>query len=859
MCLGGAAMNAKTARFVDWGRNAVDRKVPRRIGWLTVLVIVIAGATGAATAQTGQGCWALDPCPSGFSCHPVIQKCYHSPRREGEPCMAGFGCGTGLTCEAGTQVCRAPGRAGDPCHATRPCGAGLTCEAGTQICRAPGRESDPCHATRPCGSGLTCEAGTQICRAPGRFEDPCHLTRPCGAGLDCQPGVQRCYHVPRRAGEPCVAGHECGEGFYCQAFLQKCAPKSVDFKSNSPCDALRVQSLQEQAKQANMVMTFSEGGGGGAGVFVTYESGVAYGNNGEFGCFATVCAGQQSDVNIGGFANFGIGNRWSDLEGWSVVTGQAVDTPFAHLGFQTAQVWAADAPKSASDFVKLDRLLGSSSGLSYGAGLAPVSLSLGMCYTALLDHGDPLDKFADIKEILEGWGHAGFAPERTPPALASAPGVIPARPAAAAPSQPVSVAGSQPMPAAPSVNQGASLQGGAPNLARGRRAEQGSSPYAPGGMADRAVDGNTDGSWNDGSVTHTDERSPYWQVDLGGVYDISSIRIWNRTDCCRERLNGFYILVSEAPITSSNPDPGKIFGGGRQSFGPEDSKTFTSGANARGRYVRIFLDHADYLSLAEVEVFGTPAQAFASGGDGPSGYTRCAGEGGSCEFASPTDIAYGANGAWVYRSGVTGRITFDNRTFGDPAPGVLKAGYFRAAAPSPPAPQSTQMLVAPPAQQAAPRSAPQSAPQSSSRSAKHGAHKSERQPASEPAKLAAPQPAPAAQTARLSSDPECQKLSDKFGIVAGQGFGLAPPEARKKWQQKGCGNRRSPESVQDLCQKMSNQFKIAADGSTGTADADVQGSFKAMGCTTSPKEVEAGGKPQKQGGKKQGRRKGGND
>jgi hypothetical protein len=43
------------------------------------------------------------------------------------------------------------------------------------------------------------------------------------------------------------------------------------------------------------------------------------------------------------------------------------------------------------------------------------------------------------------------------------------------------------------------------------------------------------------------------------------------------------------------------------------------------------------------------------------------------------DVAYGANGSYNYRTNVTGTITFNNATFGDPIVGVAKAGYFKPA------------------------------------------------------------------------------------------------------------------------------------------------------------------------------------
>jgi hypothetical protein len=148
------------------------------------------------------------------------------------------------------------------------------------------------------------------------------------------------------------------------------------------------------------------------------------------------------------------------------------------------------------------------------------------------------------------------------------------------------------------------------NVAQGKATQQSASPYGASGTSAAAVDGNTNGVWDAGSVTHTDEQSPWWQVDLGATYDIARIRIYNRTDCCRERLRGFYILVSDMPYTSA-PAAGPVFGGGAQAFGAEDFRDFTSSGNTRGRYVRIALDHSDYLSLAEVEVYGRPARAAA--------------------------------------------------------------------------------------------------------------------------------------------------------------------------------------------------------------------------------------------------------
>ncbi|MBL8323432.1 MAG: hypothetical protein JNJ89_00585 [Rubrivivax sp.] len=301
------------------------------------------------------------PCGSGLSCHPVLQTCYHKPRHEGEPCMAGY----------------------------------------------------------PCGAGLTCEAFSQRCRAPGKFSDACHATRPCGAGLSCHPFLHKCYHKPRKAGEPCSAGYSCGEGLYCQSFLHKCVAKTVDYTKQTPCNALRVHATAEDAKRAGVTMTFGAGSAGGVGAFGSYETGLVYGENGQVGCYATACIGTQADISIGSYANFGLYNRFADFEGFSVVTGGGANVPFVELGFQTSQVWASKVPTSPKDFTK-NQLVGTASALSFGIGLNPVNASYAMCYTEVLDDGDVLNKFAGIEGILKEWGKAGFAIAHKPARLRGA-------------------------------------------------------------------------------------------------------------------------------------------------------------------------------------------------------------------------------------------------------------------------------------------------------------------------------------------------------------------------------------------------------------------------------------------------------
>lgn len=84
------------------------------------------------------------------------------------------------------------------------------------------------------------------------------------------------------------------------------------------------------------------------------------------------------------------------------------------------------------------------------------------------------------------------------------------------------------------------------NIATAGTATQSSTDYeAP---AKRAIDGNTNGNFDKGSVTHTKESPPrWWQVDLGNAKPIDRITVHNRTDeDLHDRLDGFRLSILNA-------------------------------------------------------------------------------------------------------------------------------------------------------------------------------------------------------------------------------------------------------------------------------------------------------------------------
>ncbi|HMQ50064.1 MAG TPA: discoidin domain-containing protein [Saprospiraceae bacterium] len=138
----------------------------------------------------------------------------------------------------------------------------------------------------------------------------------------------------------------------------------------------------------------------------------------------------------------------------------------------------------------------------------------------------------------------------------------------------------------------------AQNLALHKHAEQSSSYSHSMGLASNAVDGNTDGNWANGSVTHTtQETQPWWEVDLGSAYDLQQIRVWNRTDCCSERLD--YVTVC---LRDENYNVVKYLEHQASTKGVQVIDF--NNVQQKARYVMVYVDGTQYLSLAEVEVYG---------------------------------------------------------------------------------------------------------------------------------------------------------------------------------------------------------------------------------------------------------------
>ena len=85
---------------------------------------------------------------------------------------------------------------------------------------------------------------------------------------------------------------------------------------------------------------------------------------------------------------------------------------------------------------------------------------------------------------------------------------------------------------------------GGQNIARRGIASQ-SSDYSVGSRAAMAIDGNANGTFSSCSCT-TEQKDAWWEVDFGNEAPIDHIAVFNRNDCCPERLDDVSITVLDA-------------------------------------------------------------------------------------------------------------------------------------------------------------------------------------------------------------------------------------------------------------------------------------------------------------------------
>jgi VCBS repeat-containing protein/autotransporter-associated beta strand protein len=162
------------------------------------------------------------------------------------------------------------------------------------------------------------------------------------------------------------------------------------------------------------------------------------------------------------------------------------------------------------------------------------------------------------------------------------------------------------------------------NLALASGATASQSTTGSGGVPSRAIDGNTSGAWSGSSVTHTDNGNyNWWQVELAEQSHIEQIVLFNRSDCCGDRLAQFRVSVFQGDPSNGGVEvfhfnhPGQVTQGGSLTINVESIDP-----SVYGNFIRVAIDPLSAagdvgmdgdgrnpaggtLSLAEVQVFGT--------------------------------------------------------------------------------------------------------------------------------------------------------------------------------------------------------------------------------------------------------------
>ena len=94
------------------------------------------------------------------------------------------------------------------------------------------------------------------------------------------------------------------------------------------------------------------------------------------------------------------------------------------------------------------------------------------------------------------------------------------------------------------------------------------------------------------------------EIDLEEVYDISAIKVFNRSSCCQDRLTDFHVLVSDVPFNSKDLKETINQPGVSDFHFPDTPKSVTDiSLDRKGRYIRIQLSEKNFLHVTEVQVF----------------------------------------------------------------------------------------------------------------------------------------------------------------------------------------------------------------------------------------------------------------
>lgn len=237
-----------------------------------------------------------------------------------------------------------------------------------------------------CESGLQCTAALLCSHEPAREGETCDVSAPCAPGLYCQAGIPQVCKRKRTVGEGCSVFKPCAEGLSCEAcFTESCnAPFQCFPNANEgaiteqQCRQLYSPVIADGITGGADALTWAGGNAVTAGASEAQAFGVAYGPNGEFGCYTSFCYGVTVDLSItAAFTSIGAYTSFDAVGGESFVNTQTAQTPFDFLSFSFSQVYERFGdgfPPVTGD------LIGVEDALAVGAGANPSPFSAGSMY-----------------------------------------------------------------------------------------------------------------------------------------------------------------------------------------------------------------------------------------------------------------------------------------------------------------------------------------------------------------------------------------------------------------------------------------------------------------------------------------------
>jgi hypothetical protein len=166
------------------------------------------------------------------------------------------------------------------------------------------------------------------------------------------------------------------------------------------------------------------------------------------------------------------------------------------------------------------------------------------------------------------------------------------------------------------------------NVALNKSATQSSTYGGSTYPASNAVDGNL-GTFNH-TVGDTSDQNPWWRVNLGSMYPLGSVTVYNRQDCCQVRFQDITVQLLAAdgvtPVfTSALLNPGNILG--NPASISLDLAALTGGT-VSAQYLRVSRtgnpalggSHDSYvLAMGEAQAF---ANMVTTGGTAPGGFIK---------------------------------------------------------------------------------------------------------------------------------------------------------------------------------------------------------------------------------------------